>query len=162
MATFTFFYLRPLLDAVCVCVSVVIDEDEIKVQIQVDAKNVDRLAERAYCRDFTRLSFGSLLAPSRSRSEPFRLTLINTMYTVCPRSVLFISSPAALHQPVICCHIIVGVTSTVGFLADVILLDVFCTVTCLSLFTLSLGFLGFGVFFLIVVDLITVLVPSVL
>jgi len=121
MATFTFFYLRPLLDAVCVCVSVVIDEDEIKVQIQVDAKNVDRLAERAYCRDFTRLSFGSLLAPSRSRSEPFRLTLINTMYTVCPRSVLFISSPTALHQPVICCHIMVGVTSTVGFLADVIL-----------------------------------------
>jgi len=100
----------------------VIDEDEIKVQIQVDAKNVDRLAERAYCRDFTRLSFGSLLAPSRSRSEPFRLTLINTMYTVCPRSVLlFISSPTALHQPVICCHIMVGVTSTVGFLADVIL-----------------------------------------
>ena len=75
-------------------VCVVIDEDEIKLQIQLDAKNVDRLAERAYCRDFSRLGLGSLMAQSRSRLEPFRLTMVNSMYTVCPRYILSASSSA--------------------------------------------------------------------
>jgi len=66
----------------------VIDEDEIKLQIQSDAKNVERLAERAYCRDFNRLGLGSLSTQSRLRTEPFRLTMVNSMYTVCPRCVL--------------------------------------------------------------------------
>ena len=66
------------------CLCIVIDEQEIQQQIQMDAKNVDRLSERAYCRDYTRLGFGSVAAQSRSRTEPFRLTVVNTVYTVCP------------------------------------------------------------------------------
>ena len=67
----------------------VIDEQEIQKQIQWDAKNVDRLCERAYCRDFSRLGFGSLTTQSRSRTEPFRLTLVNSSYSVCPTYVVF-------------------------------------------------------------------------
>jgi len=68
--------------------SVVIDEQEIQQQIQMDAKNVDRLSERAYCRDFSRLGFGSLTQQSRSRSEPFRLTMVNSAYALCATYVV--------------------------------------------------------------------------
>jgi len=77
---------RELCIALLLCA--VIDEQEIQLQIQTDAKNVDRLSERAYCRDFSRLGFGSLTAQSRSRTEPFRLTMINSTYSVCPRSAV--------------------------------------------------------------------------
>jgi len=85
-------------------VCVVIDEDEIKLQIQLDAKNVERLAERAYCRDFSRLGFGTLATPSRSRTEPFRLTMVNSMYTVCPRFVpsTFLYESCFIHMWLIC------------------------------------------------------------
>ena len=66
-----------------------IDEAEIQAQIQNDARNIDRLAERAYSRDFTRLGLGALAVHAQarlSRSEPFRLTLINSCYDVCARS----------------------------------------------------------------------------
>ena len=39
----------------------VIDEAEITLAIQSDAKSLDRLAERAYSRDWARLGIGSLL-----------------------------------------------------------------------------------------------------
>ena len=64
----------------------VIDEQEIALAIQTDSKNVDRLSERMYCRDYTRLGLGSLLTThTRGRTEPFRLTMINTTYSVCRR-----------------------------------------------------------------------------
>ena len=66
-------------------VFLVIDEQEITMQIQMDARNVDRLAERSYCKDYARLGFGSLTAQTRSRTEPFRLTMVNCSYTVCQR-----------------------------------------------------------------------------
>ena len=56
--------------------------------IQTDAKNVERLAERAYCKDFVRMGMGSLTTHSqRQRTEPFRLSMVNTTYTVCRRYV---------------------------------------------------------------------------
>ena len=58
-----------------------IDEAEITLAIQSDAKSLDRLAERAYCRDYARLAIGSLLSnQQRGRSEPFRLSMVNTNY----------------------------------------------------------------------------------
>jgi len=79
--------IRPI-HVVLLFASVVIDEEEIKQQIQMDAKNTERLAERAYCRDFSRLGFGSVTTQSRSRTEPFRLTVVNNCnYSVCPRYV---------------------------------------------------------------------------
>ncbi len=64
----------------------VIDEAEIAIAIQTDARNIDRLAERAYCRDYSRLGLGSLTGPQqRTRTDPFRLTLANSSYTICRR-----------------------------------------------------------------------------
>ncbi len=65
--------------------NLVIEEQEITQAIHNDAKNLDRLAERCYCRDFSRLGLGSLLHISKSRNDLFRLTLVNTSYAVCKR-----------------------------------------------------------------------------
>jgi myotubularin-related protein 5/13 len=65
----------------------VIDEQAIESAIQNDAKSIDRLAERCYSRDYTRMGLGCLnVNPQQhrmQRSEPFRITLVNTSYTVC-------------------------------------------------------------------------------
>ena len=52
----------------------VIDEAEITLAIQNDARCIDRLAERAYAKDYARLGLGSLLANTHQKlkSEPFR------------------------------------------------------------------------------------------
>ena len=72
----------------------VIDEAEITLAIQSDAKSLDRLAERAYCRDYARLAIGSLLNNQpRSRNEAFRLSMVNTNYSLCR------SYPAVLVVP---------------------------------------------------------------
>ena len=64
----------------------VIDEAEIAMAIQSDAKNIDRLAERFYNRDYSRLGLGTLTGTSaRSRSEAFRITMVNINYTVSRR-----------------------------------------------------------------------------
>lgn len=64
----------------------VIDEQQILEQIQLDAKNLERLAERSYCKDCCRLGLGSLsTSQSRARIDPFRLTLVNIDYSVCER-----------------------------------------------------------------------------
>jgi len=74
---------------VCVIyVHAVIDEQEILSQIQNDSRSIDRLASRAYCRDYDRLGLGSLnSSQSRSRSEGFKLVMVNSYYTVCQRHV---------------------------------------------------------------------------
>lgn len=68
---------------------VVIEEQEITHAIEADAKNVERLATRSYCRDYWRLGLGSLSSghSNHAKSETCRLSLVNTMYTVCRRSV---------------------------------------------------------------------------
>lgn len=66
----------------------VIDEQEIFEQIQSDARNVDRMAERSYCKDYSRLGLGSIsTSQSRSRTEAFRLSMINMDFSVCQRYV---------------------------------------------------------------------------
>jgi len=87
-------------DVACIVAVVwcaVIDEQEIQLQIQMDAKNIERLSERAYCRDFSRLGFGSLTSQSRSRTEPFRLTMINSTYAVCPTYVIWLQCWLPVH-----------------------------------------------------------------
>lgn len=65
----------------------VIDEQEIVTAIQTDSKNVDRLAERCYSRDYARLGLGSVNASVQqqrsARAEPFRISMVNMSYTVC-------------------------------------------------------------------------------
>lgn len=63
----------------------VIDEAELAMAIQTDAKNIDRLAERLYCRDYSRLGLGTLTGTHRMRSEGFRVTMVNTTYQLCRR-----------------------------------------------------------------------------
>ena len=53
--------------------------------IQTDAKSIDRLAERLYSKDYSRLGLGTLTGAHRTRSEGFRITMVNTSYTVCRR-----------------------------------------------------------------------------
>ena len=55
--------------------------------IHNDARNVDRLADRAYSRDFQRLGFGHVSGGSvpRTRAEPWRISLVNLSYAVCKR-----------------------------------------------------------------------------
>ena len=73
----------------------VIDEAEITLAIQSDAKSLDRLAERAYSRDWARLGIGSLLNNQQrsGRYEAFRLSMVNTNYSLCR------SYPAVLVVP---------------------------------------------------------------
>ena len=64
-----------------------IEEQDISVAIQTDAKNIERLAERAYVQDYNRLGLGSLNNAQARRSDAFRLSLINGGYNVCKRYV---------------------------------------------------------------------------
>lgn len=64
----------------------VIDEQEMMTAIHNDAKNVDRLNDRAYSRDYNRLGFGQVNGGA-VRNEPWRISLVNTNYSVCKRSV---------------------------------------------------------------------------
>jgi len=72
----------------------VIDEREFTEAIQNDSRNIDRLAERPYCRDYSRLGLGTLYgSQTRTRTDAFRLTMINTGYNTCR------SYPAVLVVP---------------------------------------------------------------
>uniref|UniRef100_UPI0037E93FF4 myotubularin-related protein 5 isoform X3 n=1 Tax=Semicossyphus pulcher TaxID=241346 RepID=UPI0037E93FF4 len=74
------------------------DEDEISVSEEVDQSSLtlsstirssDRqtmsnVVERACCRDYQRLGLGTLSnSLTRSKNEPFRISTVNRMYTVC-------------------------------------------------------------------------------
>ncbi|XP_069048296.1 myotubularin-related protein 5 isoform X6 [Lepisosteus oculatus] len=74
------------------------DEDEISVSEEVDKssltmsstiKSSDRqtmssVVERACCRDYQRLGLGTLSSSlTRSKNEPFKISTVNRMYTVC-------------------------------------------------------------------------------
>ncbi|XP_061618330.1 myotubularin-related protein 5 isoform X2 [Phyllopteryx taeniolatus] len=74
------------------------DEDEISVSEEVDQSSLtlsstirssDRqtmsnVVERACCRDYQRMGLGTLSnSLTRSKNEPFRISTVNRMYTVC-------------------------------------------------------------------------------
>ncbi|XP_061523242.1 myotubularin-related protein 5 [Phycodurus eques] len=75
-----------------------LDEDEISVSEEVDQSSLtlsstirssDRqtmsnVVERACCRDYQRMGLGTLSnSLTRSKNEPFRISTVNRMYTVC-------------------------------------------------------------------------------
>ncbi|XP_026182707.1 myotubularin-related protein 5 isoform X4 [Mastacembelus armatus] len=75
-----------------------LDEDEISVSEEVDQSSLtlsstirssDRqtmgnVVERACCRDYQRLGLGTLSnSLTRSKNEPFRISTLNRMYTIC-------------------------------------------------------------------------------
>ncbi|XP_076006714.1 myotubularin-related protein 5 isoform X3 [Genypterus blacodes] len=74
-----------------------LDEDEISVSEEVDQtltlsstmrssdrQTMSNVVERACCRDYQRLGLGTLSSSlTRSKNEPFRISTVNRMYTVC-------------------------------------------------------------------------------
>ncbi|KAG7495741.1 hypothetical protein JOB18_004608 [Solea senegalensis] len=76
-----------------------LDEDEISVSEEVDQQSsltlsstirssdrqtMSNVVERACCRDYQRLGLGTLSnSLTRSKNEPFRISTVNRMYTVC-------------------------------------------------------------------------------
>ncbi|XP_056878101.1 myotubularin-related protein 5 isoform X2 [Takifugu flavidus] len=75
-----------------------LDEDEISVSEDVDQtaltlsstirssdrQTMSNVVERACCRDYQRLGLGTLSnSLTRSKNEPFRISTVNRMYTVC-------------------------------------------------------------------------------
>ncbi|AWP00971.1 putative myotubularin-related protein 5 [Scophthalmus maximus] len=76
-----------------------LDDDEISVSEEVDQQNsltlsstirssdrqtMSNVVERACCRDYQRLGLGTLSnSLTRSKNEPFRISTVNRMYTVC-------------------------------------------------------------------------------
>lgn len=52
-----------------------------------DRQTMSNVVERACCRDYQRLGLGTLSnSLTRSKNEPFRISTVNRMYTVCRRS----------------------------------------------------------------------------
>ncbi|XP_037087660.1 myotubularin-related protein 13-like, partial [Pollicipes pollicipes] len=82
----------------------VVDEAEVASQgssshlqtTPVESVSMERLTERSYYRDWQRLGLGQLTNATLKRMEPFRVTAVNSSYTVCR------SYPALLPLP---CHI---------------------------------------------------------
>ncbi|KAM9771554.1 myotubularin-related protein 5 isoform 6-T6 [Syngnathus typhle] len=75
-----------------------LDEDEISVSEEVeqssltlsstirssDRQTMSNVVERACCRDYQRMGLGTLSnSLTRSKNEPFRISTVNRMYTVC-------------------------------------------------------------------------------
>uniref|UniRef100_A0A8D3CEI9 SET binding factor 1 n=1 Tax=Scophthalmus maximus TaxID=52904 RepID=A0A8D3CEI9_SCOMX len=76
-----------------------LDDDEISVSEEVDQQSsltlsstirssdrqtMSNVVERACCRDYQRLGLGTLSnSLTRSKNEPFRISTVNRMYTVC-------------------------------------------------------------------------------
>lgn len=51
-----------------------------------DRQTMSNVVERACCRDYQRLGLGTLSnSLTRSKNEPFRISTVNRMYTVCRR-----------------------------------------------------------------------------
>lgn len=74
------------------CVSTVSEEvDQSSLTLSSTIRSSDRqtmsnVVERACCRDYQRLGLGTLSnSLTRSKNEPFRISTVNRMYTVCRR-----------------------------------------------------------------------------
>lgn len=51
-----------------------------------DRQTMSNVVERACCRDYQRLGLGTLSnSLTRSKNEPFRISTVNRMYTMCRR-----------------------------------------------------------------------------
>lgn len=63
-----------------------------------DRQTMSNVVERACCRDYQRMGLGTLSnSLTRSKNEPFRISTVNRMYTICRRQV-----PVCLLLNVIC------------------------------------------------------------
>ena len=64
----------------------VVDESEFQSSWVTDPKNLEKLLERPGYQDLVRLGLGHLTTPGqRTRSEPFRISTVNTNFSVCRR-----------------------------------------------------------------------------
>lgn len=67
-------------------VPAVIDEGEFTTSLSSDPKNLERLVEKTGYQDYQRLGLGNLSTiGQKSRSEPFRISVVNANYSVCRR-----------------------------------------------------------------------------
>eukprot|EP00061_Rhincodon_typus_P018906 g48282.t1 len=58
----------------------------LSTTIRSDKSTMSHMVERACCRDYQRLGLGTLSnSLTRSKNEPFRITTVNRMYSVCRR-----------------------------------------------------------------------------
>uniref|UniRef100_A0A3B3SA28 SET binding factor 1 n=1 Tax=Paramormyrops kingsleyae TaxID=1676925 RepID=A0A3B3SA28_9TELE len=91
-----------------------LDEDEISVSEEMEQtsltlsstiKSSDRqtmsgVVERACCRDYQRLGLGTLSnSLTRSKNEPFRISTVNRMYTVCRSYPGLLIVPQSIQDP---------------------------------------------------------------
>lgn len=51
-----------------------------------DAKTLERLTERSYVRDWSRLGLGTHSSNNKNK-EPFRITTVNSAYMMCRRYI---------------------------------------------------------------------------
>lgn len=73
-------------NAPCEYLLSVIDETEFMTTLATDPKSLEKLMERPGYQDYERLGLGSLPATgSRSRTEPFRISIANANFSVCRR-----------------------------------------------------------------------------
>ncbi|XP_022240508.1 myotubularin-related protein 13-like [Limulus polyphemus] len=65
----------------------ILDEAESSLQTSyVDSKTLEKITERTYCRDYQRLGLGTVSSSTiRNKSELFRVTSVNSNYSVCRR-----------------------------------------------------------------------------
>lgn len=71
----------------------VIDEADLAVSTlhiptyaqHMDSKTLEKLSERSYCKDFQRLGLGVLNGGNKNKSEGFRISSINSTYSICRR-----------------------------------------------------------------------------
>ncbi|XP_048241880.1 myotubularin-related protein 13-like isoform X3 [Haliotis rufescens] len=62
----------------------IIDEGEFTTSLSSDPKNLERLVEKTGYQDYQRLGLGNLSTiGQKSRSEPFRISVVNANYSVC-------------------------------------------------------------------------------
>lgn len=78
-------------DCVSATVSEELDQGSLTLSSTIrssDRQTMSNVVERACCRDYQRLGLGTLSnSLTRSKNEPFRISTVNRMYTVCRRSV---------------------------------------------------------------------------
>ncbi|XP_036373424.1 myotubularin-related protein 5 [Megalops cyprinoides] len=79
--------LQPQLDEDEISVSEELDQSSLTLSSTIkssDRQTMSSVVERACCRDYQRLGLGTLSnSLTRSKNEPFRISTVNRMYTVC-------------------------------------------------------------------------------
>ncbi|KAI1882525.1 hypothetical protein AGOR_G00251650 [Albula goreensis] len=79
--------LQPQLDEDEISVSEELDQSSLTLSSTIkssDRQTMSNVVERACCRDYQRLGLGTLSnSLTRSKNEPFRISTVNRMYTMC-------------------------------------------------------------------------------